>query len=353
MLTDIPTALLGQEVPVARIDGELKKLWEIDNAPTRASLINFALYSETTESIERNVQSIQEITQDHACRSILITSLPHEPQSHVRSWITAHCQLDSAGNKTVCSEQIAFLVTHDCGGLIRNIVFAHLDSDLPLIFWWQGDLADRFEHRLYSRIDRLVIDSDSWSDLPAGINLLHQALTNSHAHFVVHDLAWTRTYHMRLAIAAAFENPALNNELANLRSVSITASPQHQATALFLLAWLASRLEIDFRKIPSDSSDTTQRFEGRKWDPTASLTLSESNESIALLEIRFENGSYSIEHSPDSRFLRMRTEVPDFTREKLMPADPTKESELIVDQLMRGGSNSLYHAIVPTFASLL
>jgi hypothetical protein len=351
MLTDIPTALLGQEVPVARIDGELKKLWEIDNAPTRASLINFALYSESIDSIERNVQSIQEITEDHACRAILITSLPEEPKSQVRSWITAHCQLDAAGNKTVCSEQIAFLVTHDCGGLIRNIVFAHLDSDLPLVFWWLGALNERFEDRLYNGIDRLVIDSDTWSELEDGINLLHQAINNPHAHFVVHDLAWTRTFLMRLAVAAAFENPALSSELANLKSIEITASPQHRAAALFLLAWLASRLEIDFKPLPTDPSESTQQFEGRKWDPTASLSVESSQVPVTRLNIRFANGSYSIEHRPGSRFLRMRTDVPGFSREKLMPADPTKESELIVDQLMRGGSNSLYHAIVPTFAS--
>ena len=43
--------------------------------------------------------------------------------------------------------------------MIPNIVFAHLDSDLPLYLWWQGDLTQNFDERFYSVMDLLFVDS--------------------------------------------------------------------------------------------------------------------------------------------------------------------------------------------------
>ena len=77
-----------------------------------------------------------------------------------RAWIQAHCQINRRGEKSVCSEQISFFLTGRSPGLLRNVVFAHLDSDLPLAFWWRGEFSDAFEERLYSRIDRLLFGSD-------------------------------------------------------------------------------------------------------------------------------------------------------------------------------------------------
>ncbi|MEM8952750.1 MAG: glucose-6-phosphate dehydrogenase assembly protein OpcA [Verrucomicrobiota bacterium] len=351
MPTDLQFALLGQEVAVANIDGELKKLWEIDNAPTRASLINFALYSESPDSIQSNVETIQEITADHACRSILITAIPEESDSRIRSWITAHCQLDGNGNKTVCSEQIAFLVTNDCTALVRNIVFAHLDSDLPLVFWWQGDLANGFEDDLYSRIDRLIFDSDSWSDLSRGLEALNNALINPRSHFVGHDIAWTRSHYLRRAIAAAFENPALNTKLSSLESISIEADRHHRSTAILLLAWIASRLDIPLS--PESLDDPELLFQSSDQGPRASITLTESGLPLDTLTLAFNSGSFTIKRLTDPQFFQMQTRVENFDREKRVPADPTKTSALIVDQLMRGGTNALYHNTLPTTVGLV
>ncbi|PYL96875.1 MAG: hypothetical protein DMF18_04315, partial [Verrucomicrobia bacterium] len=59
---------LGQSVEISKINKELKKLWqERENAMTRASLINLALYSEKPGSLEKNTQLVARITENHAC----------------------------------------------------------------------------------------------------------------------------------------------------------------------------------------------------------------------------------------------------------------------------------------------
>src|SRR5438094_1752103 len=133
-------ASLGSGIPVevGKIDRELKKLWEQDSgAATRASLINFAIYCEGAQCMEENTQLIAEFTRDHACRAILISIEPGAPEQRVQAWISAHCHISRAGAKQVCCEQITFLLEGDARGLIPNIAFSHLDSDLPLYLWWR------------------------------------------------------------------------------------------------------------------------------------------------------------------------------------------------------------------------
>src|ERR1700733_5103369 len=154
-MTDLESSyeILGQEVPLDRVDKALKELWGQDEARTKASLLNFAIYSEKAESLEANTKLLEEITLEQACRGLLILAVPGDKRN-ARSWITAHCQLQD-GHKSVCSEQISFLLEGGNPNQVRNVVFAHLDSDLPLACWWQDELGANFNERLYSVIDML------------------------------------------------------------------------------------------------------------------------------------------------------------------------------------------------------
>ena len=111
-------------------------------------MMNFAIYEERADALVPNSQLLAEIISEHACRGILIAA-PRGESDHpeIRAWVTAHCQL-RGGEKAVCSEQLAFLINPPNPSLVRNTVFAHLDSDLPLVLWWRGELSDQFEERL-------------------------------------------------------------------------------------------------------------------------------------------------------------------------------------------------------------
>ena len=67
------THSLGSSVEIGKIEQELKKLWqEGEGAMTRASLMNLAAYSEEPGSLNYNTQLMAKITEDHACRTIVI-----------------------------------------------------------------------------------------------------------------------------------------------------------------------------------------------------------------------------------------------------------------------------------------
>src|SRR6266702_5272514 len=159
------TYSLGVPVEVGKIDQKLKKLWqESEGAVTRASLMNLAVYSEEQGSLDRNTQLMARITENHACRAIVIEADCNAESNRVDAWISAHCHVTRAGSKQVCSEQLSFWLQGPCAKLLPSIVFSHVDSDLPLYLWWQGELHDPMDPQLWAWIDRLIYDSQTWQN---------------------------------------------------------------------------------------------------------------------------------------------------------------------------------------------
>lgn len=350
---------LGQEVPVASIDKELRKLWEADEARTNASLINLVTCSEETGSLRKNSAIIRELTQEHACRAILVEFDRTVEEPSIRSWITAHCHL-SEGKKTVCCEQISFQFTGRVTGRFRNTVFAHLNSDLPLIFWWQGELTDGFSERLSSVIDRLVVDSASWKDPVAAFARLHQAVAASGDNLVVQDLAWTRTWQYRLSVAATFDQPVVQQALPAITTGRLVHHPDHRSSALQLLAWFAvqsgwrTAVELDLAVSVQEGPVQSFAFESSAGTPiTVTLEANPASAPIGLLELSAPQGSIRISREAGASHLIREITMNGVTHTSIGPADPDDAGSLIGDQLARGGKNSLYRKIVPRFLELL
>jgi hypothetical protein len=160
------THSLGTPVELEKIEQELKKLWrEGEGAMTRASLMNFAVYSEQPGSLNNNTQLMAKITENHACRAIVTEAHCRSEENRVDSWISAHCHVSSTGNKQVCSEQISFLLNGGCTAQLPSIVLSNLDSDLPLYLWWQEEFREPLDPQLWTWVDRVIYDSHGWADV--------------------------------------------------------------------------------------------------------------------------------------------------------------------------------------------
>src|ERR1700738_1171464 len=164
-MAEIQDLTRGMPVEVAQINRSLKALWEQEGAVlTKSSLINFAVYSEAADALSANTQLMEQITREHACRVILLAANPAASKQRVQAWISAHCHITRAGARQVCSEQIAFLLEGGDPDVMRNILFSHLDSDLPLYLWWQGPFTGSLDAQLWKWVDRFLFDSSSWRD---------------------------------------------------------------------------------------------------------------------------------------------------------------------------------------------
>ncbi len=318
---------LGQEVEIGRIEKGLKQFWSTENASAaRASLMNFAIYSEQPNALEENNELLGEITRDHACRAILIAADPCENKAKAKAWITAHCEVGRGGRKTVCSEQIAFQLRGPTPDLVRNIVFAHLESDLPLVFWWQGELSENFDERLYSRIHRLIVDSSEWANPADQFQVLAEA-QKAGGRFVLHDLSWTRSHAFRVAVANACDSvPA-----AEIESVIVRVGTGSRIAAKMFAAWMATQL------------GRTDEF----------VTIEEDTErapELLSLDIRFSRGEVRVTRATGTRRF-FQVIGPGFRR--LVPAGRAGMSGLVSDQLMRAGENRLFAKVMPAFLKSL
>ncbi|BCX46338.1 glucose-6-phosphate dehydrogenase protein OpcA [Haloferula helveola] len=349
---------LGREVPIGSIDRELHQLWEEDDARTNASLINLAVYSEEPDALVRNSAAVRELTREHACRAILIGIDREAEEASIRAWITAHCHL-SHGQKSVCCEQIAFALTGRATGRLRNTVFAHLNSDLPLILWWQGELSPIFSERFYSLVDRFVFDSSSWKDPLDSFSRILEASETSNR-LVVQDLSWTRCYQFRVSVAALFDDPVASESAGAIQSVRIVHHPDHRLTALQLLAWLAVQagwrdgLELHLADSRRGGNGESFSFESATGQAiTATLVPDADGPPLGRLEIEAGEVRIDVVRDPGSSHLLRRLECGGHRSESPAPVDPDGSVELVGEQLSRGGKNSLYRKILPRFLELL
>ncbi|MFM2198955.1 MAG: hypothetical protein RLZZ505_2387 [Verrucomicrobiota bacterium] len=336
-------AELGKEVPVSQIDHELRALWEQDDARTNASLMNLVVYTERKNGLLENSRIIGDLTRENACRAILV-EIARDEEASLRAWITAHCHL-SHGQKSVCCEQIAFRLTGRVTGRFRNTVFSHLNSDLPLIFWWQGALSEVFTERLASVIDRLIVDSSSWTDVKSGFARIAEA-TSGNTGLVVQDLAWTRCWQYRVGIAGLFDDAVAQAMLGEIERVRIIHSPRDRNTALQLLAWLAVQAGWKIA-----GAGLFENKEGRRI--TSDLEAVEGSPPLGLVELSSSATTVRVSREKGSAHLLREIESGDYKVSSLSPADPDSCEGLVACQLSRGGKNSLFLKVLPRFLELL
>ena len=332
---------LGLPVEMGKTDRELKKLWrEGEGMMTRASLINFAVYSEASGSLEKNTQLIAKIAENRACRAIVIAADCKAKENRVEAWISAHCHVSRAGSKQICSEQLSFLLKGSCANLLPGIVFSHLDSDLPLYLWWQDEFSDPMDPQLWAWVDRLVYDSQIWKNFDAQMRLVETAEKEAKQRIVLCDLNWTRLDKIRSAIAQFFDHPSSHHHFSEIENVRIDFAPEFRSTAVLLAGWLAAQLNWYAEKTKSGNQLRFTAANNRKIDielreqtghPVGKVVLNSGGIEFAvapakcgdLLEV--------------SRCGRGEKPIP-----QMMPAQSNDPADLISQELLRGGPHQIY-----------
>ncbi len=338
---DVP----GLEVPIDRIDRSLGELWEQSGeGKTRASLINLAIYSEEVQAVHANTELIATIAGEHACRAILILAEPKVEECSARAWIGAHCHL--AGKGEICSEQITFHLAGEAVDSLPGTVFSHLDSDLPLYFWWQASFPPKPNHALWSWVDRLIFDSAGW-DAPAVqfervLHIVEQRKkTGTSARPLrLADLNWARLLHARYAFASLFDTEAAIFTLPQMEKVVIRHAANARTAGLLFLGWLATRLgwELDSETSPSYFVDTHGKH--------IAFELEEGEEGRILQRCRFEGGcvKFFMNLNQKSSLYELTSECSGmFSRTQLLHAGDEGITEVLTEELGRGGAHPLFY----------
>jgi hypothetical protein len=135
-------------------------------------------------------------------------------------------------NRSVCTDTIRIRLHGTSAEHPGSVVEPLLIPDLPVFLRWRGVPAfgDSAFEELVDVVDRLIIDSTEWPDLPKP----YADLSTVFNRVAVSDIAWARTSRWRPMLASLW--PAI----ANVRRIKVTGT---FAQAHLLAGWLRSRLE--------------------------------------------------------------------------------------------------------------
>jgi Glucose-6-phosphate dehydrogenase subunit len=146
-------------------------------------------------------------------------------------------------NRSVCTDTIRIRLHGASAEHPGSVVEPLLISDLPVFLRWRGmpRFSDSAFEELVDVVDRLIVDSTEWPDLPRPYAGLAQVFDR----VAVSDIAWARTSRWRLMLASLW--PAI----AEVQRIQVTGTV---AQAQLLAGWLRSRLErsIELEHEPSN-----------------------------------------------------------------------------------------------------
>lgn len=329
----------GIPVPIGGIEKALGRLWEDSGeSKTRASLINLAIYSEKEGSLEENAGVIQELAGEHAMRSLLIQADPKAPGSSAEAWISMNCYLRGAKGGEVCSEQLSFQLCGEAARSLQSVVFSHLDSDLPLILWWQANFRPPIDGRLWRWVDRLLFDSQPWSALKEQFELVEKIASVTESRTILCDLNWTRSLALRQAVAGIFDASCALPELQSLKSIELDYAPGYRTTALLFIGWLAERLAWQLTM-----NGRHPHFQDAKGDSITVTLRERAGVSISRLQLKSATAQFEVVREADSNRFVISSAGEHFSSATRSLRAPKEEiSELLLSELSRSSQHALY-----------
>lgn len=221
----------GRDVTVSEIERELAQL-RSESMDLRTSMMTHLGWAppEWQDAARETLAGLAEL---HPSRTILLF-----PQAGGRDALDADVAIECYSlpelERNVCSEVIELRLHGSLANAPASVVLPLVLPDLPVFLRWRGRPAfgrPAFE-QLVDVVDRLVVDSREWDDVPS----CYPELAPYFERVAISDIVWGRTLRWRRAIAGLWPSVRAAVEL-HVRG----PLPE----SMLLRGWLASRLGRD------------------------------------------------------------------------------------------------------------
>jgi hypothetical protein len=172
------------------------------------------------------------LAEAHPSRTILLVPDGDSERDAIDADISVFCFNLETETRHVCSEVVEL---HLCGSRAESpasVVEPLLISDLPVFSRWRGrpPFGSRVLDEMVRTVDRLIVDSGEWDDLPADYTELAERFDQT----AVSDIAYRRSLHWRVLLAELWPS------IADVKKIGVTGP---KADALLIAGWLRSRLD--------------------------------------------------------------------------------------------------------------
>ena len=219
---------------ISEIDRELA-LRRVDPAtgePMQRTSVMTHIAWVPTQWVEAAEDVLTGLADRHPSRTIVLV-----PDPDAEDGIDANAevmQFPLGNGRQVCVETIRVRLNGSRAEVPASVVQPLLLPDLPVFLRWRGvpPFGERPFEELIDVVDRLIVDSTEWPDLPAPYTQLAQVFDR----VVVSDIAWARTSRWRPQLASLWPG------IKDVKTIEVTGT---EAQANLLAGWLRSRLKHD------------------------------------------------------------------------------------------------------------
>jgi len=222
----------GADVAVGQIE---RRLGQLRAAAEEGGMIRTSVLTHLAwvpgEWEQQALDTLAGLAERHPSRTIVLL-----PQRAADDGIDARLSLRAftlpESNRSICTEVIELRLRGRRAEVPASIVAPLLVADLPVFLRWRGlpPFGEQPFEELVDLVNRLVVDSTEWPDLPGS----YRPLTGVFDRTAVSDIAWARTSRWRRQLASLW--PAI----ADVRTIRVRGT---EAQAHLLAGWLRSRLE--------------------------------------------------------------------------------------------------------------
>jgi hypothetical protein len=222
----------GEDVTIAQIEGELARLRDESSTgrsqPNMRTSVMTHIAWAPPEWQHAAEETLAGMAERHPSRTLLLVPRP-ELEDGLDALVSVRCY--ALGDRAICGEVIELTLRGSRAEAPGSIVLPLLISDLPVFCRWRGRPewnAPSFQ-QLVEVIDRLVVDSTEWPDVPAD----YADLAELFDRVAVSDIAWDRTERWRGLLASLWPG------IADVKAMRVHGT---HAQAALLRGWLVSRL---------------------------------------------------------------------------------------------------------------
>jgi hypothetical protein len=184
--------------------------------------------------LERARAALAGMAERHPSRTILLVPDPDSGKDTIDASVSVECYELPGLERNVCTEVVELRLGGRRAKAPASVVLPLLVSDLPVFLRWRGEPpwgAAELE-QLVGVVDRLIVDSTEWDDLPYPYVRLAELFPRTAAS----DIAWARTSRWRALLASLWP------EIADVGTIRVHGTA---AQAWLLVGWLRSRLGRD------------------------------------------------------------------------------------------------------------
>ena len=180
------------------------------------------------------LDTLEGLAERHPSRAILLLPERDASEDRIDAVIALRCFRVPGQERDICTEVVTLRLLGRRADAPASIAAPLLVADLPVFLRWRGrpPFGEQAFEQMVDLVDRLVVDSHEWPDVPAAYAELAAIFERVGAS----DIGWARTSRWRRQLASLWPG------IGSVERIRVTGTrPQ----AHLLAGWLRSRLDRD------------------------------------------------------------------------------------------------------------